>query len=216
MRYYRQQAGTRVAVRVVNATNKALDQIELGPGLGSPTLGKLLGVPELRTWRVERFPLLWCYFERGGHLDVVRLLESVKTLPPSWATSSPRSDALESRRSRAGGQRQSTPVRSPGWSAGPFPSLSCDLPRRMTAADCKQPFASVHVRGPRSMGRATEAEAHQSALKVLSARTWLVALGFSCFHRPWFCDRLRAALPSGCSELWLPSPGWPLWGGRRC
>jgi toxin ParE1/3/4 len=23
---------------------------------------------------VGKFPLLWCYFERGGHLDVVRLL----------------------------------------------------------------------------------------------------------------------------------------------
>jgi toxin ParE1/3/4 len=26
------------------------------------------------TWRVAKFPLLWCYFERGDHLDVVRLL----------------------------------------------------------------------------------------------------------------------------------------------
>ena len=33
-----------------------------------------LGIPGLRTWRVVKFPLLWCYFERGDHLDVVRLL----------------------------------------------------------------------------------------------------------------------------------------------
>ena len=44
------------------------------PGIGSPTLGKLLGIPGLRTWRVAKFPLLWCYFERGDHLDMVRLL----------------------------------------------------------------------------------------------------------------------------------------------
>jgi toxin ParE1/3/4 len=74
VRYYRQEGGSRTAVRVANATNVALDQIERQPGMGSPTLGKLLGVPELRTWRVAKFPLLWCYFERGGHLDVVRLL----------------------------------------------------------------------------------------------------------------------------------------------
>jgi toxin ParE1/3/4 len=74
VRYYRKAGGTRVAVRVANATNAALDQIELDPGIGSPTLGKSLGIPGLRTWRVVRFPLLWCYFERGGHLDVVRLL----------------------------------------------------------------------------------------------------------------------------------------------
>jgi toxin ParE1/3/4 len=74
VRYYRKEAGERVAVRVANATNKALDQIEVEPGLGSPTLGKLLGIPQLRTWRVARFPLVWCYFEREDHLDVVRLL----------------------------------------------------------------------------------------------------------------------------------------------
>jgi toxin ParE1/3/4 len=63
-----------VAVRVVNATNIVLDQIELDPGIGSPTLGKRLGIPGLRTWRAKKFPLLWCYFECGDHLDVVRLL----------------------------------------------------------------------------------------------------------------------------------------------
>ncbi len=62
------------AVKLANATNAALDQIELEPGIGSPTLGKLLGIPGLRTWRVAKFPMLWCYFERADNLDVVRLL----------------------------------------------------------------------------------------------------------------------------------------------
>jgi toxin ParE1/3/4 len=74
VRYYRQEAGARVAVSLVKATNAALDQIELEPGIGSPMLGKALEVPGLRTWRVARFPVLWCYFERRDHLDVVRLL----------------------------------------------------------------------------------------------------------------------------------------------
>lgn len=73
-RYYRNEAGTRVAVRLVNATNAALDQIELDPGIGSPVLGKRLGIAGLRTWKVTKFPLMWLYFERGDHLDVVRLL----------------------------------------------------------------------------------------------------------------------------------------------
>ena len=63
-----------MAVRLVNATNMALDQIELDPGIGSPSLGMFLGIPALRTWRVAKFPLLWCYLERGDHVDVVRLL----------------------------------------------------------------------------------------------------------------------------------------------
>ena len=74
VRYYRKEGGSRVAVKVANATNAALDQIELDPGIGSPTLGKHLGIPGLRTWRVPKFPLLWCYFEREDHLDVIRLL----------------------------------------------------------------------------------------------------------------------------------------------
>lgn len=73
-RYYRGEAGTRVAVRLVKATSAALDQIELEPGIGSPVLGSSLGIPGLRTWQVKKFPLLWFYFERDDHLDVVRLL----------------------------------------------------------------------------------------------------------------------------------------------
>ncbi len=74
VRYYRKEGGTRLAVKVAKATNEALDQIELEPGMGSPRLGKLLDIPGLRTSRVGKFPLVWCYFERGDHLDVVRLL----------------------------------------------------------------------------------------------------------------------------------------------
>ena len=74
VQYYRKEAGTKVAVRLVNATNAALDQIELDPRIGSPVLGKNLGIPGLRTWRVSKFPLLWFYFERDDHLDVVRML----------------------------------------------------------------------------------------------------------------------------------------------
>ena len=74
VRYYRKEGGTRVAVKVAKATTAALDQIELDPGIGSPTLGKLIGIPGLRTWRVSKFPLLWCYFELVEHQDVVRLL----------------------------------------------------------------------------------------------------------------------------------------------
>jgi len=74
VRYYRKEGGTRLAVKVAKATNEALDQVELEPGMGSPRLGKVLGIPGLRTWRVAERLLLWCYFERGDHLDVVRLL----------------------------------------------------------------------------------------------------------------------------------------------
>lgn len=65
----------------MNATNAALDQIEIDPGIGSPVLGKVLDIPGLTTWRVSRLPLLWFYFERNDHLDVARLLGERHDLP---------------------------------------------------------------------------------------------------------------------------------------
>lgn len=41
--------------------------------MGLPRLGVQLGIPELRTWRVQGFALLWFYFEREDRLDVARL-----------------------------------------------------------------------------------------------------------------------------------------------
>jgi toxin ParE1/3/4 len=73
VRHCRKEGGGRVAVKVAKATIAALDQIELDPGIGAPTVGKRLDIPGLRTWRAAGFPLLWCYFERADHLDVVRL-----------------------------------------------------------------------------------------------------------------------------------------------
>jgi toxin ParE1/3/4 len=63
-----------MAVQLVAATIAALDWIEVEPGIGSPTLGKVLGIPALRTWQVMKFPRVWLYFERDDHVDIVRLL----------------------------------------------------------------------------------------------------------------------------------------------
>lgn len=91
VRYYRESGGTRLAVKVAQATNRALDQIERHPGMGSPVLGQQLKIPGLRVWRVGTFPLFWCYIERDDHLDVIRLLgerQDVVTLLSADLTSS--------------------------------------------------------------------------------------------------------------------------------
>ena len=74
VRYYRSKAGTTVAENLVTASRLALDQIEQEPGIGSPRLGQLAEIAGLRSWRVTGFPLIWLYFERNDHLDVIRLL----------------------------------------------------------------------------------------------------------------------------------------------
>ena len=48
--YYRQEAGTAVADKLVKAMAKALQDLERNPYIGSPTLGRLLGIDELRTY----------------------------------------------------------------------------------------------------------------------------------------------------------------------
>lgn len=73
-RYYRREASVRIAEEMVVASRQALDHIVQNPGTGSPRIGQELGIPSLRSWRVSGFPLIWFYFEREDHLDVVRLL----------------------------------------------------------------------------------------------------------------------------------------------
>ena len=74
VRYYRDHAGPRVAQRLVDASRKALEQVQRDPAIGSPRIGELIEIPGLRSWRVAAFPLIWFYFERADCIDVVRLL----------------------------------------------------------------------------------------------------------------------------------------------
>lgn len=73
-RYYRQEAGAAVADPLVKAMAKALQDLERNPSICSPALGRLLGIDELRTWRLHGFPLTFWYFERADHIEVVRLV----------------------------------------------------------------------------------------------------------------------------------------------
>jgi len=72
--YYRREASEKVALQLRTVAQSTLLFLEQNPGMGSPTLGKELGIDQLRTWRLTGFPLLWLYIEHPFHLDVVRLL----------------------------------------------------------------------------------------------------------------------------------------------
>lgn len=75
MYYDRQEAGAAVADKRVEAMAKALQDLERNPCIGSPSLGGLLGIDELRTWRQQGFPSTFWYFERADHIDVIRLVD---------------------------------------------------------------------------------------------------------------------------------------------
>ena len=74
IRYYRDEAGQKIAAKLVRALQRGLDAIHENPAIGSPTLGRELGIDGLRTWLIEGFPLTFWYFERETHIDVARLV----------------------------------------------------------------------------------------------------------------------------------------------
>lgn len=73
-RYYRKEAGAKVAPRLVDKLKDDLRNLEQQPGTGSPVLGKVLGIPGLRTWGVTGYPLVLVYIEGPQQLDIIRLL----------------------------------------------------------------------------------------------------------------------------------------------
>jgi plasmid stabilization system protein ParE len=72
--HYRQEAGAAVADKLVKAMAKALQDLESNPFIGSPVLGRLLGIEKLRTWRLQGFPLTFWTFEQADHIEVIRLV----------------------------------------------------------------------------------------------------------------------------------------------
>jgi toxin ParE1/3/4 len=74
VRYYRNEAGPDVAVRLVKTLLKAQAELGRDPAIGSPALGKDLGITGLRTWRISGFPLTYWYFERADCVDIIRLV----------------------------------------------------------------------------------------------------------------------------------------------
>ena len=72
--YYRKEAGVKVAAKLVEALAKALAELERNPGIGSPVLGRQIGIDAMRTWRLDGFPLSFWYLERADHLDIARLV----------------------------------------------------------------------------------------------------------------------------------------------
>ena len=72
--YAEQQGGAPLAARLFDAARAALKPIQRMPGLGSPALAESVGLPGLRHWGVDGFPVRWFYLERSDHLDVLRLL----------------------------------------------------------------------------------------------------------------------------------------------
>lgn len=79
-RHFRTVGGDLLGERFFTAALAALRKIERAPGIGSPRIGDLCGVPGLRSWPFKGFSVRWYYLITDDHLDVVRLLADTQDL----------------------------------------------------------------------------------------------------------------------------------------
>lgn len=79
--YYRNEAGAEVALRFVDAVERAVGQIDRSPHSGSLRFSYELEIPDLRVRPVTRFPYLVFYVVGDKVVDVWRILHSRRDMP---------------------------------------------------------------------------------------------------------------------------------------
>jgi len=84
--HYVAESGGAVALRFIDAVERAFGRIGRSPGVGSPRHGIALGLAGLRAWPVPRFPYLVFYVEREDRVDVWRVLHAQRDIP-AWMQS---------------------------------------------------------------------------------------------------------------------------------
>jgi toxin ParE1/3/4 len=73
---YEINGGRSVAVQFSHAMQAAFTKVRQTPGAGSPRWSQLLGIPNLRSTRLKKFPWLVFYIEQSDHLDIWRVLHA--------------------------------------------------------------------------------------------------------------------------------------------
>ena len=81
--FYLQEAGSQVAIGFVDALEQAYSLISEYPSSGSPRYAYELGLPNLRSCVLTRYPFLIFYVEGLEHIDVWRVLHAHRDLP-AW------------------------------------------------------------------------------------------------------------------------------------
>lgn len=81
--YYILEAGTEVALGFIDALEAAYDLIARHPETGSPQYGYELGLPDLRSISLKRYPYIVFYRDQKDHVDVWRVLHGKRDILPS-------------------------------------------------------------------------------------------------------------------------------------
>lgn len=84
--YYATEAGKDVALRFISDLNEAFEHLADYPQSGSLRWSHELGIPELRSWPLDRFPYVAFYVDRPSAIDVWRILHARRDIPASLAS----------------------------------------------------------------------------------------------------------------------------------
>lgn len=83
LEHYIGVGGDATALDFIDAVETAFRQISAHPGSGSPRYAIELDLPDVRFWRLKRFPYLVFYIERETEVDVWRVLHGQSDIP-AW------------------------------------------------------------------------------------------------------------------------------------
>ena len=83
--YYAVETGEDVALRFISELNEAFGHLASYPQSGTLRWSHELGIPELRSWSLQRFPYVVFYVERPSTLDIWRVLHARRDTPASLA-----------------------------------------------------------------------------------------------------------------------------------
>ncbi|WP_367847881.1 type II toxin-antitoxin system RelE/ParE family toxin [Rhodoferax sp. WC2427] len=79
--FYLEQDAPAAALGFVDALERAYAHIGKHPATGSPRYAHELGIPDLRSWPLSKYPYLVFYVERADHIDVWRVLHMRRDIP---------------------------------------------------------------------------------------------------------------------------------------
>ena len=83
--YSRVQAGSETALAFVDSLETAIDHLSRHPFTGSLRFAFELEIPDLRSWRLERFPYLVFYVAGDDLIDIWRVLHARRDVPTHLA-----------------------------------------------------------------------------------------------------------------------------------
>lgn len=81
--YYQREASESTSNAFVEALEESLDHLALHPHTGSLRFAFDLGIRDLRSWRLPRFPYLIFYIGADDLVDIWRILHASRDIPAS-------------------------------------------------------------------------------------------------------------------------------------